>query len=214
MKGHFPKAYLRMDPNLDQHPDFAGMVLLICAANRQPLRGRFDPSVMKRLLGTKRMQAFLAIRPGKERPDVVELDDGRLYLDGWDEWQEGDLTVGERVRRLRLRRSGHVSAPLPARNPPSEALGVGRLTTTETPPNPPANGGGPRVTESRRAEVRQAREAVEHRVEAARQYLLDNGKRVPREVERRLKQWARAGHTLAEIQTAIDRGDHLPARRI
>lgn len=216
MKGHYPKAYLRMDPNIDMHPDFAGMVLLICAANRQPHRGRFDVSIVMRLLGRKRADAFLRVRPGKKTPDLVELSDGRIYLDGWDEWQEGDLTVGERVRRLRMKRNGgvtsDVSAPLLARNPPSEASGVRRLTTT--PPIPPANGGGRSVTAARRDEVRKAREDAEHRVEMARQYVIDNGGRVPRDAERQFKRWARAGHTLAEMQAAIDRGDHLPRRRL
>ena len=34
---------------------------------------------------------------------VVALADGSLYVDGWNEWQEGDVTVKERMARLRNR---------------------------------------------------------------------------------------------------------------
>lgn len=127
-RGQLPKAYLRMDPNIDQHADCEGMVMLMCAANRQPIRGRFQPEFVVRLLGKRRAQQFMTARPGKRRPDLAQLDDGTLYLDGWEEWQEGDLTVGERVRRLRAKRYSTVTAPvtqpLPGRDSPSEALGV------------------------------------------------------------------------------------------
>jgi hypothetical protein len=42
--------------------------------------------------------------------DLVLLEDGYVYLDGWDEWQEGDWKVGERVQRLRARRNGRGNA--------------------------------------------------------------------------------------------------------
>lgn len=95
----FPRAYLRMSPNLDQHPDPLGMVLAMCAAGRQTERGRFQcRSVAERVLGRKRTKEMI------ERHDIVVLADGRLYLEGWDEWQEGDITVKERMQRLRDRK--------------------------------------------------------------------------------------------------------------
>ena len=129
-----PRAYLRMSPNLDQHPDPEGMVILICAANRQPQRGRFrDRVVLARALGTARLKRFA------ERGDVVQIPGGTWYVEGWDEWQEGDLTVGERQQRIRDRRrdtpvtpsrpsNAHnertpVTRPLHKRSSPSEAIG-------------------------------------------------------------------------------------------
>src|SRR5437773_2543798 len=94
-----PRAYLRVDPNIDQHPDPLGMLLLLCAAHRQPDRGRFrSRAILDRTLGRSRVTAML--RTG----DLCALDDGRLYVPGWDEWQEGDLTVAERMRRMRAAR--------------------------------------------------------------------------------------------------------------
>lgn len=114
-----PRVYLRMSPNLDQHPDPEGMVLLLCAANRQPTRGRFrDKRTLSRALGAGRLKRFLA------RGDIVMLADG-WYVDGWDEWQEGDLTVGERQARIRdRRRDSAVTQPLSDRAAPSDAIDV------------------------------------------------------------------------------------------
>ena len=36
------------------------------------------------------------------RGDVVFLEDGRLYVEGWDEWQEGDLTAAKLVLESHL----------------------------------------------------------------------------------------------------------------
>ncbi len=101
MHDGLPRAYLRIDPNLDQtHPDPGAFVGLLCAAHRQPERGRFrDRVLLERAIGRA------ATRRLMERGDVVTLADGRLYVDGWDEWQEGDLTVSERMRRMRARRN-------------------------------------------------------------------------------------------------------------
>lgn len=96
-----PRAYLRLDPNIDQHPDPLGMVLLLCAAARQPDRGRFrDVATLQRAVGRTRVRAMIA------RHDIEELSGGGWYVVGWDEWQEGDFTVAERMRRMRTRRRG------------------------------------------------------------------------------------------------------------
>lgn len=99
-RGQLPKAYLRIDPNLDAtHPAPGDMVALLCAANRQPRRGLFKtPELAERVLGKS------LYRRAVERGDLVPQGDG-MYVDGWSEWQEGDLTVGDRMRRLRSRRN-------------------------------------------------------------------------------------------------------------
>jgi hypothetical protein len=90
---------------------FATFVAVLCLAEEQPQRGRFRSERLLRLLlddpidsvhlGWGKHVAFLI-----EQGDLVRLSDGSLYMDGWDEWQEGDLTVRDRVARLRARRKG------------------------------------------------------------------------------------------------------------
>jgi hypothetical protein len=46
--------------------------------------------------------------PVEEHPpcdSCLERFPGELYVDGWDEWQEGDRTVSERVTRIRSKRT-------------------------------------------------------------------------------------------------------------
>lgn len=105
------RAYLRLDPGFDEHkeayPDgpYAALIATFCAAETQPQRGRFrNLEYLRRLLGRRgRFVAYL-LAAG----DIVELPDGRVYVDGWDEWQEGDWKVAERVSRIRnrIRRNG------------------------------------------------------------------------------------------------------------
>jgi hypothetical protein len=97
-----PRAYLRIDPNVDQvYPELRStFVGLLCAASRQPERGRFRDRAMLEALCGKRY-----VKGAYTRRDVVDLPDGRVYVDGWDEWQEGDWTVAERMRRMRQRRA-------------------------------------------------------------------------------------------------------------
>lgn len=97
-----PRAYLRIDPNVDQvYPELRGtFVGLLCAASRQPERGRFRDRAMLEALCGKRY-----VKGAYTRRDVVDLPDGRVYVDGWDDWQEGDWTVAERMRRMRQRRA-------------------------------------------------------------------------------------------------------------
>ena len=139
MRGQLPKAYLRMDPDLDaKHPDnLAEFIRLMCAANRQPWRGRFRSRVILEAIVGKP-----ATKRAIDRGDLIPAVDHTcghcpageptaetLYLDGWDTWQEGDLTVSERMRGYRARRNGKrnatvtptVTAAPPDRIPPSEA---------------------------------------------------------------------------------------------
>ncbi len=98
-KGQLPKAYLRIDPNLDStHPRPGDFIRLLCAGHRQPHRGRFrDREVLELAVGAEAAAYLL------NREDVIP-ERGRLYIDGWDEWQEGDFTVGERMARVRAKR--------------------------------------------------------------------------------------------------------------
>lgn len=116
-RAQLPKVYLRLDPQIDAHPDHHAMLDMMLWANRQPVRGYFRTlEKLLQLLGRERLDAAIA------RRDLVEKRGRGWYLDGWAEWQEGDLTVGERVRRVRAKRQGRNSAvtpPLHHRKPPS-----------------------------------------------------------------------------------------------
>lgn len=109
-----PRAYLRVDPNIDQtHPDLDGFVRLLCAAARQPQRGRFrDRALLERAVGRAKARRMI------ERSDVAEMPDGRFYVVGWDEWQEGDWTVAERMRRMRDRRKTGTVSPVTSPSSP------------------------------------------------------------------------------------------------
>jgi len=118
-----PRAYLRIDPNLDMtKADLASFVRLLCAAGRQPDRGRFrDRQLLERAVG--RAKAKVLIADG----DVSVLPDGRLYVEGWDEWQEGDHTVADRMRRMRHRRAEKRATVTP---PPSRGHATDTLAPT------------------------------------------------------------------------------------
>jgi len=92
-----PKAYLRIDPDIDhKHPDHLDeFIRLLCAGNRQVPRGRFKSrALLGQLFGRATVDRFF------QRGDVAPEDDHLVIL-GWDFWQEGDLTVAERMRRYR-----------------------------------------------------------------------------------------------------------------
>jgi hypothetical protein len=111
------RAYLRLDPLLRRkkadYPDaaLAAYVLVLCAAEGQPRRGRFESAaILRAFLGKRaRQTAYLLQRrdliPAEEHrcPNCPKDDPapGELYVDGWDEWQEGDWTVSDRVARIR-----------------------------------------------------------------------------------------------------------------
>jgi hypothetical protein len=142
-RGQLPKAYLRIDPDIDaKHPDnLADFIRLLCAANRQPRRGTFrSRAVLEALLGKA------ATRKLVDRRDVAVDEDGTCVVRGWEHWQEGDLDVRERMRRIRAEREAptrtqpeqnpHNGRTKPALkpSPTSEASGV-RFTQPPKPPN-------------------------------------------------------------------------------
>jgi len=98
------RAYLRLDPNLPDHkgdyPDGAGFafVLTLCLAEQQPKRGRFKSDRLLKVLLERRGRWVPWL---VEHGDLIRNEDGELYVDGWDQWQEGDLRVAERMALVR-----------------------------------------------------------------------------------------------------------------
>lgn len=112
------RAYLRYSPKafhdkvvVGGYPPgaFAAFCALLCLGEEQPERGRFRSERLLRLL-LDEPEEGVKVGWGKwvkyllEHGDLVRLDRGVLYIAGWDEWQEGDFTVAERVARLRRKR--------------------------------------------------------------------------------------------------------------
>lgn len=113
------RAYIRIDPALPErkadYPDgpFRAYIETLCLAEYQPERGRFrNVRVLKALLDRAGKHVDYLL----EHDDLTVTPDGRVYVVGWDEWQEGDVTVRERQQRIRNRRRGHAH-----RNPGSNA---------------------------------------------------------------------------------------------
>ncbi len=126
-KGTLPKAYLRIDPHLASTHENAGeFVRLMEAAFQQPRRGRFkNVGVLRAAVGRGVAERALARRDvvghgadadcldekGAPRP-FCSGDLPHLYLQGWDEWQEGDVTVAERMTRIRNRKRRNATVSL------------------------------------------------------------------------------------------------------
>ena len=136
-----PRSYLRLDPHFFERKALrqgyppgavAALVGCLCLAETQPERGRFRD---RRLLGVMLGPCARWIPFLVEHGDLVEQDAfPRLYIDGWDEWQEGDVTVRERMERMRNRPRGvtppvthGVTVPVTARRQTEtvEAVAVG-----------------------------------------------------------------------------------------
>lgn len=103
------RAYLRMHPEwveekeADGYPDgaIAAFGKLLCLGAQQVAPGRFKSlAVLKAALGKYGRWASFLISHNDVRP----IENGRFYIEGWDEWQEGDHTVRERVSMIRGRR--------------------------------------------------------------------------------------------------------------
>lgn len=155
------RAYLRLDPGYDErkesYPDgpYAALIACFCQAELQPERGRFrNERYLRALLGRRGRHVGYLIDHG----DLLRLDDGRIYVVGWDEWQEGDWKVGERVERIRNRRrkDGTVDVTpdvtvdvtalrLSAGGGAGEAVSAGVSGSSDGSPKPQAVGGMTRI---------------------------------------------------------------------
>lgn len=151
------RAYLRLDPNFadrkSDYPDGAhrAYIDMLCFAEQQHPRGRFRSRKLLAVLLEKRARwiPFLI-----EHGDLIEFGDGKLYVEGWDQWQEGDVTVSERMKRLRSRRKGDTPTDTPdvtvgTVTVPSSGGGGGRHSAVGGGGAPSrANGEGPNGTGS------------------------------------------------------------------
>ena len=127
------RAYVRFDPAfferkaIEQHYPLAAVAALagcICLGESQTPRGHFrDERLLKALLGPAgRWVAYLI-----ERGDLVRpKGNGQLYLDGWEEWQEGDWQVKERMARVRNRKRADSSVDVTVPTVTSRPSGAGR----------------------------------------------------------------------------------------
>ncbi len=112
------RAYIRKDPRLFQRKvveqgypagAYATFEAVLCLGEEQPERGRFRSERLLRLILDEPKDG-VRLRWGKwvryliDHGDLVRQADGSLYIDGWDDWQEGDVTVQERMQRLRNRK--------------------------------------------------------------------------------------------------------------
>ena len=99
------RAYHRVDPLMDERKShytpaqFGAFLKVQLVAGRQKHRGHFrsvEALRMTQPAGYARHVAFLVAEG-----DIAVAGDGTAYLPGWDEWQEGDMTVRDRMAKLR-----------------------------------------------------------------------------------------------------------------
>jgi hypothetical protein len=144
-------AYLRVSPLIDEHKaaysdgQFRAFLHILALAARQPDRGRFrSEAQLRALLGRLGRHVPHLLAEG----DLEVQADGALVVHGWDVWQEGDMTVRDRMAALRNRRrnatvtdtvTSTVTQPSPTATRISSSVSTSsRVTPTDrTPPRAP-----------------------------------------------------------------------------
>lgn len=145
-----PRSYFRTLPDLyerkvfgtETHPAYSPLALTcfvgaLCFAEQQSPRGRFKSRRLLEVLlvGPKGKGAAIArqITFLITNGDLIELPDGSLYIEGWDELQEGNWQVAERMSRYRARTHA-VTVPVtpdvtvPVTVDPSRVVSGGQLS--------------------------------------------------------------------------------------
>jgi hypothetical protein len=113
------RAYIRLDPDYaerkEHYPDgaFVALTALLCAGANHSKRGVYKSEKLVRVLLGKRARWIPYLI---EQGDLVLRDDASIYIDGWEEWQEGNWKVAERMARVRAKRHRNRN---PKRNPVS-----------------------------------------------------------------------------------------------
>lgn len=212
------RAYLRLDPHVydrkvlgidakgnqiegwtpykpDELVAFIGVLAL---ADGQSPRGFFrSVAVLRALLsGDGEGQRYAKCVPALiARGDLVVRSGGWLYVDGWDEWQEGDLTVHERMRRYRAKHAQKGAQDDPGVTPPTVTPVTPATVTGVTPP----------VTADR-----SARDARGRSAEAEALAEAEAARRNARPVKTTMTDDARA-QARAELQAIVDNEGSHPA---
>ena len=102
------RAYHRVDPLMDERKShyspaqFGAFLKVQLVAGRQKVRGRFRS--IAHLRGAMPAPYLRYVDFLISEGDLDVCPDGSVYVDGWQEWQEGDLTVKDRMAALRNRR--------------------------------------------------------------------------------------------------------------
>jgi hypothetical protein len=115
-KGHYTPAQL------------GAFLKVQLVAGRQTSRGRFRSIAAIRAILPAAYARHIDFLVAEGDLDV--LTDGSVYVDGWDQWQEGDLTVKDRMAALRNRRrngtvTSTVTQPSPTAIRSSVGIGIG-----------------------------------------------------------------------------------------
>lgn len=135
------RAYLRLDPNFADrkadYPDGAHRAYIdtLCFAEQQEPRGRFRSRKLLAVLLEKRARWITYL---VQHGDLIETPTGQLVVDGWEEWQEGDWKVHERVQRIRNRKRQEDTAPTVTPDTPATVT----PDTVEPVITPHSGGGG------------------------------------------------------------------------
>lgn len=117
------RSYIRLDPNLPatkaaySDGQWRAYVEVLCHSEWQPVRGTFQSERLLRVILGRRARHIPHLLAHR---DLIRNADGSLYVAGWAEWNEGDYTAAERMRRYRSRK-GVTAAVTPGVTPPVTA---------------------------------------------------------------------------------------------
>lgn len=142
------RAYHRVDPLMDERKghytpaQFGAFLKVQLVAGRQTKRGHFRSiAALKAILPAAyvRHVDFLVAEG-----DLDVSRNGAVYVDGWDQWQEGDLTVRDRMAALRNRRrnptvTSAVTPPVTEPSPTATRSSVGSSVGVSSKGSPAVN---------------------------------------------------------------------------